>query len=216
MNSRNNTASHSLVRKLFFKVALVLILLVGLSAGSWYIITEEQKEIQKVESKKIEELNSLRSQVDFLRSQVKLYYLYGDKYKELVRKGIVKKKDRVFWVDSLVQMQQSLVIPNFTFKFSPETLLASKHFENITIDKNIFYFSHLNLQMNLQHDGDLLTFLEAVNERISPLYLIDSCRTSMSLQNLEEQKEIKFDHEKGNIQVECSLTIFHSHSKLAI
>ncbi|MEA3404128.1 MAG: hypothetical protein U9R28_00110 [Pseudomonadota bacterium] len=216
MNSQDNAVSHSLIRQLFFTVSLVLILIIGLSAASWYVITEEQKEIQKVESQKIKELNSLRSQVEFLRSQVKLYYLYGDKYKDLVRQGIVKKQDRVFWVDSIVQMQKSLVMPDFTFKFSPEAALSSERFSNIKIDKNIFYFSRLDLNMAIQHDGDLLTFLEAINERISPLYLVESCQSAMLNEKLEDNEVMNFDPEKGNIKVQCSLIVFHSHSKEAI
>jgi len=216
MNSQDSAVSHSLIRQLFFTVSLVLILIVGLSAASWYVITEEQKSIQKIENQKINQLNSLRSQVEFLRSQVKLYYQYGDKYKDLVRKGIVKKQDRVFWVDSMVQMQKSLVMPDFTFKFSPEALLSSERFSDIKIDKNIFYFSRLDLNMSIQHDGDLLTFLEAINERISPLYLVESCQSSMLNKNLEDNEVLNFDPEKGNIKVQCTLIVFHSHSKEAI
>jgi len=216
MNSQNSAVSHSLIRQLFFTVSLVLILIVGLLAGSWYVITEEQKSIQKIENQKIKELNSLRSQVDFLRSQVKLYYLYGDKYKDLVRKGIVKKQDRVFWVDSMVQMQKSLVMPGFNFKFSPEAVLSSERFSNIIIDKDIFYFSRLDLNMALQHDGDLLTFLEAINERVSPLYLVESCQSSLLNEMLEDNEVMNFDPETGNIKVQCSLIVFHSHAKEAI
>lgn len=216
MNSQNSAVSHSLIRQLFFTATLVLILIIGVSVGSWYVITEEQEALHKIESQKIKELNSLRSQVDFLRSQVKLYYLYGDKYKDLVRQGIVKKQDRVFWVDSMIQMQKSLVMPDFTFKFSPEAVLSSERFSDIKLDKDIFYFSRLDLNMAIQHDGDLLTFLEAINERISPLYLVESCQSEMLNKSLEENEIMNFDPERGNIKVQCSLIVFHSHSKEAI
>ena len=216
MNQNNTAGSQSLVRQLFFKSTLVLLLLVAIATGAWYVVTEQEKAIQKVESQKLKDLNGLISQVNFLRSQVKLYQLYGDKYKDLVRKGIVKKQDRVFWVDSMIQMQQSLVMPKFTFKFSPEAVLSSGSFDRLKIDKSIFYYSLLNIKMALQHEGDLLTFLEAMNERVSPLYLVESCRTEMIEGELEDRQALSFDIDKGNVTVDCSFVVFHSHAKLAI
>jgi len=135
-----NSISHSLIRQLFFKSTVTLIALVLVAAGAWFIVTEEQKSVQQVENQKISALNGLISQVNFLRLQVKLYAQYGDKYKELVRQGVVKKQDRVFWVDSMVQMQQSLVMPEFNFSFSSEMAASRELFNTIPIgDKPVFF-----------------------------------------------------------------------------
>ncbi|MDG6778572.1 hypothetical protein QCB44_07635 [Thiomicrorhabdus sp. zzn3] len=200
-------------------------ILIGIFAGLWQLVTEKQQELKKIETVKFRELNSLRSQVNFLQQQVKLYKQYGEKYKDLVRKGIVKQQDRVFWADSLIQMQKTLVMPEFTFQFTPEQALDSNRFSGITVDKGFFYFSRLNLNMALQHDGDLPKLLNAINERISPFYLVDHC--SYTLHDDKEVKKTKdewdgkefiqpaFDPESGNIDTECSLVVFHTHSKLA-
>jgi len=216
MNVQNSVNSESIVKQLFFKATVVLLLLITIAVGAWYVITAEEKSLQKVENQKVKELNGLISQVNFLRSQVKLYALYGDKYKDLVRKGVVKKQDRVFWVDSMVQMQESLVMPDFTFKFSPESVLNSESFTALRIEKNIFYFSRLDVKMGLQHEGDLLTFLEAVNARVSPLYLVESCRSEMSKKELDDREDVNFDLEKGNVKVDCSFIVFHTHAKLVL
>ena len=216
MNLRNNVSLDSIVKQLFFNTTLVLLLLFSIFAASWYLITEEQKALENVENHTVRDLNSLMSQVDFLRSQVKLYRLYGNKYKDLVRKGIVKNQDRVFWVDSMIQMQQSLVMPAFTFNFSPEVALSSDHFNAVRIEKPPFNFSRLTIKMRLQHEGDLLTFLDAINERVSPLYLLERCRSERAQKSFSEKEQVSFNVQKGNINVDCSLVIFHSHSQLAI
>lgn len=214
--SPQNSSSQSLIRQLFFKSTLVLVALVLVAGGAWFILTEEQAAFQKVENQKVRSLNGLISQVNFLRSQVRLYDQYGEKYKALVSQGVVKKQDRVFWVDSMVQMQQSLVMPEFNFSFTPESTLTSAQFNRIQINKPIFFFSRLNVKMGLQHEADLLTFLDAVNTRVSPLYLVDSCKTEIQVKDLKKTDDLNFNPDKGNIKADCSFIVFHSHAKIAI
>ena len=214
--SPQNSISHSLIRQLFFKSTLILVALVMILGGAWFILTEEHASFQKVENQKVRTLNGLISQVNFLRSQVKLYDQYGDKYKDLVRQGVVKKQDRVFWVDSMVQMQQSLVMPEFNFSFTPESALTGEQFKTIKINKPIFFFSRLNVKMGLQHEADLLTFLDAINARVSPLYLVESCKTEIQVKEIDKAEQVNFNPDKGNIKVECSFIVFHSHAKLSI
>lgn len=217
MNQESKTASRSLVSQLFTVASLVLLLLILLASGAAYLVTQERESTQKVVMSKTSQLNSLQSQVSFLRSQVELYQQFGDKYKDLVRKGIVKKQDRVFWSDSLVQMQQSLVIPQFSFRFSPESTLTADQFNQVPVNQNIFFFSRLRLDMALQHAGDLLTILEAINARVSPLYLVENCETSMSDSIFQKQQlTAKFDPKQGNLKTQCSLIVFHSHKQQAI
>lgn len=213
MSNLNSTLSATLFKRFYLKPIILLVVLIGLFAAMWHFLNERQVELQKVERVKLTELNSLRSQVTFLQLQVKLYNQYGAKYKDLVRKGIVKQQDRVFWADSLIQMQKTLVIPDFSFQFTPEQVLDSNRFNGIKVDRGIFYFSRLNINMSLQHDGDLPKLLNAINERISPFYLVDRCKYQMK--NKTEVVEAKFDPEKGNVETECSLIVFHSHSKTA-
>ncbi|MDG6773943.1 hypothetical protein QCB45_06340 [Thiomicrorhabdus sp. ZW0627] len=191
---------------------IIAVVLIGLFAGLWHFLEEKQIELKKEETIKLKDLNSLRSQVTFLQQQVRLYQQYGEKYKDLVRKGIVKAQDRVFWADSLIQMQKTLVIPEFSFQFTPEQELDSRRFQSIKIDRGIFYFSRLNIKMSLQHDGDLPKLLNAINERVSPFYLVDNC--SYEMKEKSEVVKAKFDPKEGNIETKCSLIVFHSHSKI--
>ena len=214
--SPQSSISQSLTRQLFFKSILVLVSLVLMAGGAWFIFTEEQAAFQKVENEKVRNLDGLIGQVNFLRSQVRLYEQYGAKYKDLVRKGVVKKQDRVFWVDSMVQMKQSLVMPEFNFGFTPESTLTSQQFNRIKINKPIFFFSRLNLKTELQHEADLLTFLDAVNTRVSPLYLVESCKTEMKVKDLVKTSDLSFNPDKGNIKADCSFIVFHSHANIAI
>jgi hypothetical protein len=154
-------------------------------------------------------LNSLQSQVRFLQQQVRLYEQYGEKYEELIKKGLVKKQDRVFWTDSLIRLTDEYLIPNLKFSFSAEKVLSSGQFSHIKVPNNLFFFSRVELNMDLQHEEDLLRVFETISQKISPLYLVESCK--IKLNDSDYEVNANFDLLKGNVSTNCSLIVFHTH-----
>lgn len=213
MLSLNNFFRDTLVQRFFKKLTIILIVLSIMVIGSWYGYGEIQKELQAQERPKVQKLNSLRSQVKFLQQQVLLYQQYGEKYQELVKKGLVKKQDRVFWTDSLIKMKDEYLIPELSFSFSPEKPLSSGQFSKIKIPNGMFFFSQLQLKMALQHEEDLVRVFESISQNVSPLYLVQGCKSSMK----ESSHEVNanFDLTSGNVSVDCSLIIFHTHETTA-
>jgi hypothetical protein len=154
----------------------------------------------------------LKSEVDFLERQVELYQQYGDKYAELMKKGLVKKQDRVFWADSLIRLKQGYLMPKFSFEFLPEKPLSSAQFQKVKVPQKMFFFSRIKLNMELQHEEDLLRFFESVNERVSPLYLIESCDNK--LRDNDYEVNANFNLTQGNVITSCTIVVFHTHINL--
>ncbi len=198
-----------IVLRFLKRVLILLIILSGLLGLAWYGYGEMEKELKAQEKPKIQKLNSQRSQVKFLQQQVKLYEQYGEKYQELVKKGLVKKQDRVFWTDSLIRLTDEYLIPSLKFTFSAEKALSSSQFSNIKVPNGLFFYSKVNLNMTLQHEEDLLRVLETISQKVSPLYLVESCK--MKLQDMDYEVNANFDLLKGNVSADCSLIIFHTH-----
>ena len=198
-----------LVHRFYKKLAIVLVLLALLLAGAWYGYGEIQKELQAQERPKIQKLNSLQSQVKFLQQQVLLFQQYGEKYQELVKKGLVKPQDRVFWTDSLIRMKDEYLIPDLSFSFSPEKPLSSGQFSAIKIPNGLFFYSQLELKMSLQHEEDLVRVFESISQKITPLYLVNNCTSS--LKEGGHEVNANFDLTSGNVDVSCSLIVFHTH-----
>ena len=198
-----------IVRRFLKRVLILLILLSGLLALSWYGYEEMNKELKAQEKPKIQKLKALQSQVRFLQQQVRLYEQYGDKYQELIKKGLVKKQDRVFWTDSLIRVRDEYLIPNLKFSFSAEKTLSSGQFANIKIPNGLFYYSRLKLTMDLQHEEDLFRVFETISQKISPLYLVESCKTK--LHDTDYEINANFELLKGNVSADCSLIVFHTH-----
>lgn len=209
MSNLNNLLKDPLAQRFFTKLIIIFVILAVLVAGAWYGYGELRKELQAQERPKVQKLNSLRSQVNFLQQQVKLYYEYGDKYQELVRRGLVKQQDRVFWTDSLIKIKDEYLIPEMSFSFSPEKPLSSGQFSNIKIPNGMFFYSDVNLTMSLQHEEDLVRVFETISQNISPLYLVESCKTGLLEQNYRVNPN--FDLTNGNVSVDCNLIVFHTH-----
>ncbi|MCF6253927.1 MAG: hypothetical protein L3J38_04180, partial [Thiomicrorhabdus sp.] len=156
----SNFLSDPLFKRFFLRVVVVLIILTAFLAGAWYAYGEVEKELQAQERPKVQKLNGLQSEIKFLQRQLMLYRQYGDKYQELVKKGLVKQQDRVFWTDSLIELSEQYLIPSLKFTFSAEKPLTSALFASINIPNRAFYYSRLKLRMSLQHEEDLIGVLE--------------------------------------------------------
>lgn len=212
--SLSSLLSNPLVKRLYqlwFWIFLSLAVVLGLS---WYGYSEVSKELAAQEKPKVQKLNTLQSQLRFLQQQVRLYEQYGDKYQELVKKGLVKQQDRVFWTDSLIRMTDEFLIPELKFTFSAEKPLTNGQFANIKVPNGTFFFSRLRLDMSLQHEEDLIRVFESISAKISPLYLVESCQTKLNTGG-EERKtsNYNFSLDNGNVTASCTLIIFHTHAK---
>jgi len=202
--------SDPLIRRFFTRLVIFFVILSALIAGAWFAYGEAEKELKALEKPKIKQLSSLQSEVRFLQQQLSLYQQYGDKYQELVKKGLVKQQDRVFWTDSLIRLTDEYLIPSLTFSFAAEKPLSSGQFLNIKVPNGVFFYSRLDLRMDLQHEEDLIRVFETISQKISPLYLVESCRTTLA--DTDHEVQADFDLLEGNVSADCSLIIFHTHA----
>ena len=205
-----------LTKSPFFLLILVFSILVTLVASIWLFIGKQNEIYQRLESQKLSELKGLENQIKTLRTQATLYEEYSERHSALIQEGIVRQQDRVLWVDAMVKLQHTLVMPTFNFKFSPQTVLSDEHLRTIKLNKPVFNFSRLELKMGLQHEADLLTFLEAFNKYVTPLYLLERCQAEAQSNLFENREQIEFDPKRANIKVDCVLIVFHPHEALKI
>ena len=178
-------------RSPFFLLTLVFSVLVILVASIWLFIGKQDEIYQRLESQKFSELKGLKNQIKTLRIQATMYEEYSERYSALIQEGIVRQQDRVLWVDTMVKLQHTLVMPTFNFKFSPQTVLSDEHLRTIKVNKPVFNFSRLELKMGLQHEADLLTFLEAFNKHVTPLYLLERCQAEAQSNLFEKREQVE-------------------------
>ncbi|MBN2647740.1 MAG: hypothetical protein JXR44_08140 [Thiotrichales bacterium] len=212
MASLNNLVQDPFFKRFFRLPLIVILLLIASVVGAYYGFDSLRQDLNAKAQPKQAKLNQLRSEVSFLEQQVRLFQQYGDKYAELMKKGLVKQQDRVYWADSLIRLKQGYLMPKFSFEFLPEKPLNSGLFKQIKVPQQMFYFSRIKLSMVLQHEEDLLRLFESINERVSPLYLIESCRNH--LLSKTHLVNANFNLTEGNVESECTIVVFHTHINL--
>lgn len=209
MLTLNSITQDPFFRRFYLRLVILFVILSALVSGAWYAYDIIQQDLKAQERPKIQKINSLRSQVQFLQQQVKLHYEYGDKYQELVKRGLVKQQDRVYWTDSLIKIKEEYLIPEMTFSFSGEKRLSSNQFASIKLPNGMFFYSDVKLKMSLHHEEDLVRVLESISQNITPLYLVSGCQ--VKLKEKGHELSANFDLANGNVKVDCSLIVFHTH-----
>lgn len=196
---------HYLKRPLiYFLVALVL-----LGGGNALLSWQKQQMLTEQNAQKTQ-LKKLMRQVDFLRVQEQLFLKYGDKYQQLMQYGLVHQQNRVKWVDILLDIQQSLVMHPFSIQFEPEELLQRDRLQYFKIDKDIFYYTRLNLRAGLHSDLDFQRLIQRLSDEITPLFMVESCRLSKMPAG---RSETLFIAEKPKLFLECGILLLEAKPK---
>lgn len=195
-----------LKRYLLIPVILTLVM-TGLYFSSDYLLEEQRFQLSRDEKYKESQVDNIMRQVRFLRYQERLFLTYGEKYQELIGEGLVHRQDRVKWTDELLKIQRKLALTPFTIRFEPEQKLKQSDLARMKLEKDIFFFTRLNLSAGLQTDLDIVSLFDQITQNITPLYLVDKCHLAADLADIEQPK---FDENKGRIRMSCSLILFEA------
>lgn len=192
------------------QVPLVIFLLLVLSfVVSVYWLQNVGHQQSQQNTLKLQELKRLQIEVNNLLEQEAFYHKYGELYQHLTDNDLLQQQDRVFWTDQLIRLKSRLNMPRFRFNFLPEKPLTPRILEYIKLPNTPFHFSRIKLDMRLQHELDLFRFFDALNRRVSPTYLVESCQ--LSLNNNVYRPVATFDLSQGNVSALCTLVVFHTH-----
>lgn len=179
------------------------VLFVAIDYGFTYQVNKTQQQLKTQTAA----LDNIMRQVKFLRYQEQLYLTYGDKYQQLISHGLIHRQDRVRWTDILLSIQKELALKPFQFQYEPEQKLTQTYLEQIKIKKDIFYFTRLNITVGLHTDLDILRLIDAIAEKITPLFVVEKCHMGVTLNHLESPK---FNPDNGMINAKCSFILFEA------
>jgi len=195
-----------LKRYVLLPSAMVAAIVLVYGLGS-YLLEAQKTQLESQSRNEIAELNNLMRQVQFLRSQEQLFLTYGDKYQALTNEGGGGGEDRVKWADKLLKIQDELTLQPFAFQFEPEQKLTKKDLTRLKLDKDIFYFTRLNITAGLQSDLDMLRIFDRIQSNITPLFFINNCKIETTLPFLEAPA---FKASEGRIRMECTIVSFEA------
>lgn len=186
---------------------LVFVVVIAVFGAANYFIDKVDSDINYREQMQSRELDSVLKQVLFLQRQEQLFHQYGEKYRRFLQEGLVHQQDRVKWTDELLKIKQLLVMTPFSIQFEPEKKLTKKDVKYLVIEKDIFYYTNLNVSAGLQTDLDILSLFDQISKNITPLYLVKKCKLKA---NREELNRAEFSPKKAVIDANCTMVLFQA------
>lgn len=197
----------SFIRQYVQKPALILLVLLLVFGGLAFGLLNYQESLEQDNQVTEHQLRNLLKQVRFLRTQEQLFQVYGKKYQAYLNEGLVYQQDRVKWTDELLKIKAQLNLVPFNFQFDAEQELTTKSVAHLQLEKNIFYYTQLHLDMGLMSDLDLLTVLDKIRENITPLFLVKGCEMSAHSEAIQKPK---FTPNHSLFDAKCTLILFQA------
>lgn len=201
-----NRAIFFVKRYLAVAIGMLGVTLLLFLGGNYGLYLHKQQLQASVHSHK-QQLESTTHQVQFLRDQIRLSKLYGQKYTALTNFGLTYNQSRVRWTDELLKIQKTLALKPFVIQFEPRQALQQRQLSTISLEKEIFYFTRLNLTMGMHADLDLLALFDHISKNITPLYFIERCHVVARPSYL---KSPIFRFDTAGIRAECSLILLEA------
>lgn len=198
-----NTNTFFVKRYLLAALGLLGVTLLFFLGGNYGLYQHKQELHQSVHAQQ-QQLESVRRQVHFLRDQERISKIYGKKYTALTSFGPIYNQSRVRWTDELLNIQKQLALKPFIIQFEPRQPLQKNRLAFIPLEKDIFYFTRLNLTVGMHSDFDILTLFDRITQNISPLFFIENCHLTARPSYV---KSPKFRYDVAGIQAQCSLIL---------
>lgn len=120
------------------------------------------------------------------------------RFTALQEAGVIGDEQRLNWVDTIQNLGERLKIGRLDYEINERL-----PYENEGAVDNLshlqVYGSRMNVNMQFLHEGDFLTFLQALRHRASGLFHIEACGISRL------QAKVSTDGQAPNVAVECDL-----------
>lgn len=103
---------------------------------------------------------------------------YAREYATLLDRKIIGGDKRLDWIEGLEAIQRQNGTPQFTYTIVPQqpyTPVPPLDSGNFSL-----FLSGMSLQLELLHEEQLVTFLEALRSKINGRFLLDSCKMERS------------------------------------
>ena len=120
------------------------------------------------------------------------------RFTALQEAGVIGDEQRMNWVDTIQNLGERLKIGKLDYDID-ERFLYGKEAVVESISRLQVYASRMNIKMQFFHEGDWLTFLQALRQRAKGLFHIENCGVSRL------QAEVSTDGRSPNLTAECDL-----------
>lgn len=152
-------------------LAFSLSLLVG---GSAIWLGEQYVEISLKERQNAQkQLNEARNKLNAAKNDLENMSIYAKEYAALVNNRIIGGEQRLDWMEGMEALRRQHRVIDFRYTIAPQ----QPYTPNPALDSGNFEIrqSGMNLQMDLLHEEQLTSFLNALRSEMKGWFIIDHC-----------------------------------------
>ena len=125
----------------------------------------------------------------------------GD-YWRMRERGVIGAEQRLDWVEVVKQIKNQRGIHDIRYAIQPQRSLEYPGFKKtVGIE---FLDSRMKLEADLLHEGDLLTILADLRQKLAPYVIVRSC-------SLQRSTQARADAYGPHIRAECDLDLVTIH-----
>ncbi len=181
----------------FLQGSLIFLLIAVIAAAAliyFGMLYEEQRaaDYRQQES----QLRSTHRKYEQLVRDLDLMKQYTAKFNDYKASGLVGEERRLSWIESLEAVNSRLRLARLGYNLMPQEDFLRPGFKPprfVSVRS-----SPMQVTMELLHEGDLFSLIDGLEQEISNLFTVDSCRL-----RLKGQVGKLFDTRKPNLAGEC-------------
>ncbi len=181
----------------FLRGALIFLLLAAIATAAliyFGLLYEEDRATAYRQQES--QLRSTHSKYEKLVRDLDLMEQYTTKFNGYKSSGLVGKERRLSWIESLEAVNSRLRLPRMSYNLMPQEDFKRPGFKPLRFVS--VKSSPMQVSMELLHEGDVFSLIEGLEQEISNLFTVDSCRL-----RLKGQVGKLFDTRKPNLSGDC-------------
>jgi len=145
---------------------------------------------------------TVRNDFDQLIAEQRMVERYQRRYDRFKQLGFVGPESRLDWIETLRTTSEALSLPRVNYSIEPQLEVDPPVKSSRRLDDMEIRVSRAQLQLGLNHEGDLLRFFDELQRQAPGLIKVDEC-------DLSWQADMSVALAAGNnLAASCSLQIY--------
>ena len=138
------------------------------------------------------------------KDRVKLLEEYENQFNKLKDKGIYGEEQRIHWIETIQSSTEKRKIPSVKFEIAEQIKLDRNNMDGDFSSVDI-YFSKMNIDFKLLHEGDLFGLLQDLDNHAHGLNAVSQCHIR---NNFSELTSVIDSNSFANFSGNCQLYWF--------
>lgn len=182
-----------IIRGAIISLLLSIMICSSLVAGSYYFENAMNREYIRNNA----QFSSISQRYLAIDEEAKRIQKYLPKFIDLYNRGVIGDEQRLNWVEVLRNAGARIKLPSLSYSIDAQKDYTPPY--SITLGSYKLYKSVMTLDIQMLHEGDLFSLLNALNKDARGEYNLTSCNMDKG------DKEIVESPDTPNIRASCEL-----------